>query len=95
MTISQTEIHQNLSTIIWDMYKDAHGVRPRHINFASYSVAELEAMIESLQVEVLASIQREEEEVAADDLKIAALCADQGIDRETYDRWMVAEGMDW
>ena len=52
-------------------------------------------MIESLQVEVLASIQREEEEVAADDLKIAALCADQGIDRETYDRWMVAEGMDW
>lgn len=72
---------------ISDTYKDVYGFRPR-MNFGAMSVAELESELAELRRSVQAEIERQDAEAAQAEAEIAALCGAQGIDRETYDRWM-------
>ena len=37
-----TELEQAQATF-WDMYKDAHGIRPRHIDTSTWTLAQFEA----------------------------------------------------
>ena len=39
---------EELESIYWDMYKDAHGIRPRHIRLDLCSEAEMEADLDRL-----------------------------------------------
>lgn len=48
-TTEQKELHESLSASVWDLYKDAHGFKPRSMNFDAMSIEELESLINSLQ----------------------------------------------
>ena len=43
---------EQLECIVWDLYKDVHGFRPRHLNLSAFTEAELDAEIAQLQVEL-------------------------------------------
>jgi epoxyqueuosine reductase QueG len=63
-TLSRTE---ELQSIFWDMYKDAHNFRPRHVDTSGWTEAEFEAEFQQL-AEV---IQREGEQRAQREAKAA------------------------
>jgi hypothetical protein len=87
-----------LAQIYSDMYKDAHGFRPR-IDWRNMTEAELEAACDALQPEIEKSI--EEERAAQDEAakrfeaRITQTIATGAGDRETAIRWIdQAEGAD-
>jgi len=51
-TSEQKELHDSLSTVVWDLYKDAHGLKPRWMDFNAMSIEELNALISELQVDL-------------------------------------------
>jgi hypothetical protein len=51
----------DLESLIWDMYKDATGIRPRHLDFKSMTDAELQDLVNYLGREIEADIAREAE----------------------------------
>ena len=51
----------SLESYIYDAYKDAHGFRPRHIDFKSMSMDELEKMADQVSEEVAESIKQREQ----------------------------------
>ena len=55
-TVEQYKRH-DLESLVWDMYKDAMGFRPRHIDFASMTLEELEAEADSLGRMIESQIQ--------------------------------------
>jgi hypothetical protein len=48
MTESMTR-QEELQSIYWDMYKDAHGFRPRHVDTTHWTEAEFNAEFEMLE----------------------------------------------
>lgn len=48
MTISMTRTEQ-LQSIFWDMYKDAHGIRPRHVDTTTWTEADFVVEFDYLQ----------------------------------------------
>jgi hypothetical protein len=89
-TVEDFERHE-LEAAIWDIYKDVYGVRPRHINWKAMSNAELEDYYESLAGTLREEFEAQEKAKEAEEAEINAVCAEQGIDRATYDRWMREE----
>lgn len=59
-TVAQYKRH-DLEALVWDMYKDAMGFRPRHIDFSSMTDEELEAEADSLGRMIERQIQEEED----------------------------------
>jgi hypothetical protein len=53
MGITSVEQYEryNLEATVWDLYKEVHGMRPRHMNFAEMTNIQLEQLIERLQTE--------------------------------------------
>lgn len=51
-----------LECTIWDAYKDAYGIRPRHLDFASMTNNDLRAMMYSINEAIRHQIEAEEEE---------------------------------
>ena len=51
----------DLETLVWEMYKDAMGFRPRHMDFSSMTDAELEAEADSLGRMISSQIEADEE----------------------------------
>lgn len=51
----------DLETLVWEMYKDAMGFRPRHIDFASMSDEELEREVDSLGRMISSQIEADKE----------------------------------
>lgn len=51
----------DLETLVWEMYKDAMGFRPRHIDFASMSDEELEREADSLGRMISSQIEADKE----------------------------------
>ena len=58
-----TELEQAQATF-WDMYKDAHGFRPRHIDTSSWTLEQFEEEFESLQKAINANYEQEKEQQA-------------------------------
>ena len=57
---------EQMSCTFWDLYKDAHGVRPRHIDTSSWTEADFEAEFAELgQIIEREEIQRKESEARA------------------------------
>jgi hypothetical protein len=77
-----------LCSYISDSYKDQNGFRPRHIDFDSKSMEELQEMYNDLLGK---NDDRYEEEQAKREAEIEAeinrVCVDLGITRATYERW--------
>lgn len=90
---------EDLECIYWDFYKEVHNFRPRHINFAELTEADLEQMLTQLgeQAKVVFAQQAEAEKVAIIrfETSIDALYACGAKTREDALRWiMEASGCD-
>ena len=86
-----------LVTYIWDAYKDAHGIRPRHIDFDVLSVSELSEMADRVSDQVCNSIKENASQEAAAAVKfekrVAELIEIGAGNRETAIRWLL-DGID-
>lgn len=84
-----------LEAYIWDAYKDAYGYRPRHMDFKSMSLAELEA--EADRVTEAARAQYEEEKAQEErDLAEFKATVQKTVelgagDEETALRWLTQD----
>jgi len=79
--------------ILWDLFKDVHGVRPRGMAYEKYSIADLEHEVARLQRSLEEEIRYERE---MEDRAINA-CMDVGAsDIATAMRWLEeAYDMEW
>ena len=50
----------DLETLVWDMYKDATGIRPRHLDLKSMSLQELEDLANYCGRQIEAQIEADE-----------------------------------
>jgi len=60
-----TTSREDLISYISDAHKDAYGTRPRHFDFASMSLAELEALADRMEDAVVVAIEEERAREAA------------------------------
>ena len=90
-TVEQYE-HYQLKMAVWEMYKDVHGFRPRHMGLSEMTTEELEAEIESLQRTVEAERKWEAERRAearrAERETIKAFIAAGAPNEKVVRRWM-------
>lgn len=76
---------QEYVDILWDLFKDVHGVRPRGMDYGSWPVEDLHDEIVRLQRSLDAQLERERAEQAAMyDSIMAVGCPSQ----EDADRWI-------
>jgi hypothetical protein len=94
-----TAERNDLLNIMSDMHKDAYGFRPRNINYAAFTDAELDAEADRLQEVIEESIKleavREEADLEAFGALIKKTIALGAGDRETALRWIVEGADDW
>jgi hypothetical protein len=88
---------EQLEGIYWDMYKEAHGFRPRHIRLDLCTEAELEADLDRLQVIIADNeLLRKESEFRAEvdfEMRVQNLLTTGAKDRAMALRWIhEAEG---
>jgi hypothetical protein len=88
---------EELQSIYWDMYKDAYGIRPRHMNLEAMTEADFEAEFKILgeAIEREAAIRKESEFKAEVDfeMRIQNLLVTGARDRAMALRWIhEAEG---
>jgi len=88
---------EELQCIYWDMYKDAYGFRPRHVDTFHWSeemfTAEFEALELVIHQEELLRAFNEGQAIERFEARIANLMATGAQDRATAIRWiMEAEG---
>ena len=88
---------EQLEGIYWDMYKEAHGFRPRHIRLDLCTEAELEQDLDRLQIIIadneLLRKAAEEKAAHAFEMRILSILACGAKDREMALRWVhEAEG---
>jgi hypothetical protein len=88
---------EQLEGIFWDMYKEAHGIRPRHIRPDLCTEAELEADLDRLQIIIadneLLRQAAEEKAAHAFEMRVQGLLASGARDRDMALRWIhEAEG---
>ena len=57
----------DLISLIWDMYKDVTGIRPRHMDFESMSMEDLEKEANWLGSQIEASIRADEDWLAQEE----------------------------
>ena len=90
---------EELQSIYWDMYKDAHGFRPRHVDTTHWTeemfVAEFEALELVIRQEELLRAFNEGQAIERFEVRMANLMATGAQDRATAIRWIMdAEGAD-
>ena len=88
---------EQLEGIFWDMYKEAHGFRPRHIRLDLCTEAELEQDLDRLQSIIadneLLRKAAEEKAAHAFEIRVQSILACGAKDREMALRWIhEAEG---
>ena len=88
---------EQLEGIYWDMYKEAHGFRPRHIRLDLCTEAEMEADLDRLHAIIVDNelLRKAAEEKAAHafEMRILSILACGAKDREMALRWVhEAEG---
>jgi len=82
---------EELHSIYWDMYKDAHGFRPRHVDTTHWTEADFNAEFEALQGVIIRENQErkvaEAKAVLAFEERIAQLLI-SAKSREVAIRWI-------
>lgn len=83
---------EELQSIYWDMYKDAHGVRPRWVDTSGWSEADFTREFESLQGTIdrnaLQEMENQKVAVALFEKRVADTIAAGAGDYETAMRWI-------
>ena len=83
---------EQLEETVWDMYKEAHGFRPRHLNLTAMSEDELDALYQNLQMEIERAEKARRADQAAAVLRFSERVEDiiksGAKDRETALRWI-------
>ena len=91
-TWEEMTVLEQMACTYWDMYKDAHGVRPRGIDTSSWSEEDFQREFDYLQqiIEQECNARREAEEVAVRrfEKRIGDMIALGAGDRETALRWI-------
>ena len=76
----------------WDMYKDAHNFRPRHIDTSSWTLEQFEAEFKVLQEvinrEHILRLEREEAASHEFEMRMLDLLRSGAKDREMAMRWI-------
>lgn len=92
MQMTQAQRIESLHSLIWDMYKDAYGIRPRHMPFETMTVEQLESEVDSLEKECIRqnAIRLEDETRNAVDFekRVADTISMGARDRATAIRWI-------
>jgi len=88
---------EELQSIFWDMYKDAHGIRPRHVDISGWDEATFKAEFDYLQDLIVKNEQErkvEEHEAAhAFEMRVQSVIACGAHNRAMALRWIhEAEG---
>ena len=78
-TVAEFKRHEN-ETLMWEMYKDVFGCRPRHVNLKDMTDEELEKEIDLLGRMMEAEIKREEEWLKEEE----AFRLEQDAEREAW-----------
>lgn len=84
---------EQLEAYVWDLYKEVHGIRPRHLRLVDMTEAELEAMVDVLH-EVLEQVDKARREAEAQAVVRFSKRVEDTIksgagDRETALRWIM------
>lgn len=53
LSSSPSQDHGQLSSIYSDLYKERHGIRPRHMDFSKFSEEELQKMVDDMEEETV------------------------------------------
>ena len=81
-----------LISTLWDLYKDVNGIRPRGINYASWSEEKLDREVEHLSRMLEITLVEEREVEAANaakfEARITAMMQDHNITRASALRWI-------
>ena len=90
---TETDYKNELIQILWDLFKDVHGVRPRGMAYEKYSITDLELEMDRLQRQLEADLRREREQ----ENRAINACMDCGApDIATAMRWLEdAYEMEW
>lgn len=84
---------EQLEAIVWDMYKEATGFRPRHLRLSEMTEAELEAMVSDLHrdIEMAEKARREAEAqaVVLFEKRVEDTIKSGAGDREAALRWIM------
>jgi hypothetical protein len=96
-TWEEMTVLEQMQCQYWDMYKDAYGIRPRHMNLEAMTEADFEAEFKILgeAIEREAAIRKENEFKAEVDfeMRVQSLLASGAKDRTMALRWIhEAEG---
>jgi hypothetical protein len=98
-TMEKMTRHEELVNIFWDMYKDAHGFRPRHMWEALQTMTEAEIIQDLDRLEIIIRDNEQQRQLAeheaahAFEMRILSLLASGAKDREMAMRWIhEAEG---
>ena len=88
---------EELQSIFWDMYKDAYGIRPRHVDTSGWDEDQFNQEFDFLENEITRNEQarRAAEEQAAHqfEMRVQSILACGAKDREMALRWIhEAEG---
>jgi len=81
----------------WDMYKDVYGFRPRHYDYDSMTILELEAALVTIELALERAIKEdklhEKQSILRFENQVAGMISEFSIDRATAIRWIhEAEG---
>jgi len=82
---TETDYKNELVQILWDLFKDVNGVRPRGMAYEKYSITDLELEVARLQRQLEADLRREREQ---EDRAINACMAVGASDIATAMRWL-------
>ena len=96
-TWEEMTVLEQMQCQYWDMYKDAYGIRPRHMNLEAMTEADFEAEFKILGevIEREAAIRKEREDSASHEfeMRMLDLLRSGAKDREMALRWVhEAEG---
>ena len=90
---TETDYKNELVQILWDLFKDVHGVRPRGMAYEQWSVADLEWEVAMLQRQLEDDLRWEREQ---EDRAINACMEVGASDIATAMRWLEeAYDMEW
>lgn len=93
LTWEEMSNKEQLECIIWDAYKDAYGIRPRHMNLSAMTEQELQAELTFLEGEIERRIVEEraeqEEAIVRFEKRVQDTIEAGANDRETAIRWIV------
>jgi len=91
-TIAEYKRYNN-EQVVWDLYKDVNGVRPRFLNFKEMSDTELQEMIDALLVESDEQFanDKEDQAIAIKEIEstIKMLIKSGASNRETAITWLI------